>query len=152
MNVLPAVAAVNLFFMKNVLVLCTGNSCRSQMTQGYLEHFAKSRANIYSAGIETHGLNTKAVAIMKEDGIDISSHTSNHVDEYAAIEFDFIITVCDHANENCPFISSKGAVRLHHNFTDPSKVEGSEEEIKEAFRSTRDQIKDWCEKFVNDNL
>ena len=152
MNVLPAVAAVNLFFMKNVLVLCTGNSCRSQMAQGYLEHFAKSRANIYSAGIETHGLNTKAVAIMKEDGIDISSHTSNHVDEYAAIEFDFIITVCDHANENCPFIPSKRAVRLHRNFTDPSKVEGSEEEIQEAFRSTRNQIKDWCEKFVNDNL
>ncbi|UBZ07911.1 arsenate reductase ArsC [Salegentibacter mishustinae] len=138
--------------MKNVLVLCSGNSCRSQMAQGYLEHFAKSRAKIYSAGIETHGLNTKAVAIMKEDGIDISSHTSNHVDEYAAIEFDFIITVCDHANENCPFIPSKRAVRLHHNFTDPSKVEGSEEEIQEAFRSTRNQIKDWCEKFVNDNL
>ena len=138
--------------MKNVFVLCTGNSCRSQMVQGYLEHFAKSRANIYSAGIETHGLNTKAVAIMKEDGIDISSHISNHVDEYASIEFDFIITVCDHANENCPFIPSKKAVRLHHNFTDPSKVEGSEEEIQEAFRSTRNQIKDWCEKFVNDNL
>lgn len=152
MNVLPAGAAVNLFFMKNVLVLCTGNSCRSQMAQGYLEHFAKSRANIYSAGIETHGLNTKAVAIMKEDGIDISSHTSNHVDEYAAIEFDFIITVCDHANENCPFIPSKRAVKLHQNFTDPSKTEGSEEEIQEAFRNTRNQIKDWCEKFVNDNL
>ncbi|PZX63322.1 arsenate reductase [Salegentibacter mishustinae] len=152
MNVLPAVAAVNLFFMKNVLVLCTGNSCRSQMAQGYLEHFAKSRANIYSAGIETHGLNKKAVAIMKEDGIDISHHTSNNVDEYKEMDFDFIITVCDHANENCPFIPSKNAVRLHHNFKDPSKVKGSEEEIQEAFRSTRNQIKDWCEKFVNDNL
>lgn len=122
------------------------------MAQGYLEHFAKSRANIYSAGIETHGLNKKAVAIMKQDGIDISKHTSNHVDEYAAIDFDFIITVCDHANENCPFIPSKNAVSLHHNFTDPSKVEGSEEEIQEAFSSTRNQIKDWCEKFVDDNL
>ena len=110
------------------------------MAHGYLKHFAKERATIYSAGIETHGLNQQAVAIMKQDGIDISSHTSNHVDEYAAIDFDFIITVCDHANENCPFIPSENAVRLHQNFKDPSKVEGSEE------------IKAWCEKFVNDNL
>lgn len=138
--------------MKNVLVLCTGNSCRSQMAQGYLEHFAKKRAKIYSAGIETHGLNKKAVAIMKDDGIDISHHTSNNVDEYKEIDFDFIITVCDHANENCPFIPSKNAVRLHHNFKDPSKVEGTEEEIQQAFQKTRDEIKEWCKKFVNDNL
>lgn len=152
MNVHREVAVVKLFFMKNVLVLCTGNSCRSQMAQGYLEDFAKSRANIYSAGIETHGLNKKAVAIMKQDGIDISANTSNHIDEYKAIDFDFIISVCDHANENCPFIPSKKAVRLHHNFTDPSKVEGSEEEIQEAFETTRNEIKNWCKKFVNDNL
>jgi len=138
--------------MKNVLVLCTGNSCRSQMAQGYLEHFANEKAKIYSAGIETHGLNKKAVAIMKEDGIDISQHTSNNVDEYKDVEFDFIITVCDHANENCPFIPSKNAVKLHQNFKDPSKVEGAEEEIQEAFKNTRNEIKTWCEKFVNDNL
>ncbi|MBZ9729875.1 arsenate reductase ArsC [Salegentibacter sp. JZCK2] len=138
--------------MKNVLVLCTGNSCRSQMAHGYLKHFAKERAKIYSAGIETHGLNKKAVAIMKDDGLDISYHTSNNVDEYKDVEFDFIITVCDHANENCPFIPSKNAVRLHHNFKDPSKIEGSEEEIQEAFKTTRNDIKAWCEKFVNDNL
>ncbi|WP_037322042.1 arsenate reductase ArsC [Salegentibacter sp. Hel_I_6] len=138
--------------MKNVLVLCTGNSCRSQMAQGYLEHFAKERAKIYSAGIEAHGLNKKAVAIMKEDAINISHHTSNNVDEYKEVDFDFIITVCDHANENCPFIPSKNALRLHQNFKDPSKVEGSEEEIQEAFKTTRNQIKDWCEKFVNDYL
>jgi arsenate reductase len=138
--------------MKNVLVLCTGNSCRSQMAHGYLKHFAKERATIYSAGIETHGLNQQAVAIMKQDGIDISSHTSNHVDEYAAIDFDFIITVCDHANENCPFIPSENAVRLHQNFKDPSKVEGSEEEVQKTFKTTRNEIKAWCEKFVNDNI
>ena len=138
--------------MKNILVLCTGNSCRSQMAHGYLEHFAKSRANIYSAGIETHGLNKKAVAIMKLDGIDISGHTSNHIDEYKTIDFDFIISVCDHANEHCPFIPSKNAVRLHHNFADPSKVEDSEEVIQEAFKTTRNEIKAWCEKFVKDNL
>ena len=138
--------------MKNILVLCTGNSCRSQMAHGYLEDFAKSRANIYSAGIETHGLNKKAVAVMKQDGIDISGHTSNHVDEYKAIDFDFIISVCDHANEHCPLIPSKNAVRLHHNFADPSKVEDSEEVIQEAFKTTRNEIKAWCEKFVKDNL
>jgi arsenate reductase len=122
------------------------------MAHGYLKHFAKERATIYSAGIETHGLNQQAVAIMKQDGIDISSHTSNHVDEYAAIDFDFIITVCDHANENCPFIPSENAVRLHQNFKDPSKVEGSEEEVQKTFKTTRNEIKAWCEKFVNDNL
>ena len=122
------------------------------MAHGYLEDFAKSRANIYSAGIETHGLNKKAVAVMKQDGIDISGHTSNHVDEYKAIDFDFIISVCDHANEHCPLIPSKNAVRLHHNFADPSKVEDSEEVIQEAFKTTRNEIKAWCEKFVKDNL
>ena len=122
------------------------------MAHGYLEDFAKSRANIYSAGIETHGLNKKAVAIMKLDGIDISGHTSNHIDEYKAIDFDFIISVCDHANEHCPLIPSKNAVRLHHNFADPSKVEDSEEVIQEAFKTTRNEIKAWCEKFVKDNL
>ena len=122
------------------------------MAQGYLEHFAKERAEIYSAGIETHGLNKKAVAIMKEDGLDISHHTSNNVDEYKDVEFDFIITVCDHANENCPFIPSKNAVRLHHNFKDPSKIEGTEEEVQQAFKTTRNEIKAWCENFVNENL
>ncbi|HLT32878.1 MAG TPA: arsenate reductase ArsC, partial [Aquaticitalea sp.] len=92
---------------KNILVLCTGNSCRSQMAHGYLNQMTQGRAKIYSAGIETHGLNRGAVSIMKEDGIDISHHTSNHVDEYSNVDFDFIITVCDHANENCPFIPSK---------------------------------------------
>lgn len=122
------------------------------MAQGYLEHFAKEKAEIYSAGIETHGLNQKAVAIMEDDGLDISQHTSNHVDEYKDIEFDFIITVCDHANENCPFIPSKNAIRLHQNFKDPSKVEGTEETVQQAFKATRQEIKIWCEKFVKDNL
>ena len=110
--------------MKNILVLCTGNSCRSQMAHAYLNQFTKGKANIYSAGIETHGLNAGAVSILKEDNIDMSHHTSNHVDEYAQVDFDYIITVCDHANENCPFIPSKNAKRMHHNFFDPSKIEG----------------------------
>jgi len=85
---------------------------------------------------------------MMEDGIDISHHSSNHVDEYANIDFDFIITVCDHANENCPYIPSKNAVRLHHNFFDPSKVEGTKEEKHLAFKKARNEIKEFCESFV----
>ncbi|WP_297760639.1 arsenate reductase ArsC [uncultured Muriicola sp.] len=133
---------------KNILVLCTGNSCRSQMAHGYLKTLLKEKAQVYSAGIETHGLNPGAVAIMKEDGIDISDHTSNNVDEYSGIPWDFIITVCDHAKENCPYIPSNTAKRLHHNFFDPSKVKGSREEIHIAFLKARNEIKGYCEDFA----
>lgn len=137
--------------MKNILVLCTGNSCRSQMMEGYLKKFAGDKATIYSAGVEVHGLNPRAVASMKEDGIDISGHTSNHVDEYAAIPFDFVITVCDHANEVCPVFPST-AVKLHHNFPDPAKAKGTEEEIMNQFRSTREMIKAYAENFCKNYL
>ena len=139
--------------MKNILVLCTGNSCRSQMAHAYLNEFADNRSvNVYSAGIETHGLNPGAVAILKDDNIDIMHHTSNHVDEYKDINFDFIITVCDHANENCPFIPSKNAIRLHHNFYDPSKVSGSDDEKYDAFLKARNEIKKYCKTFVAEYL
>jgi len=118
------------------------------MAHGYLNKFAKGKATIYSAGIETHGLNIDAIAIMKEDGIDISNHTSNNVEEYANINFDFIITVCDHANQNCPYIPSKNAIRLHHNFFDPSKVEGTKTEKHFAFEKARNEIKEFCKEFV----
>jgi len=106
--------------MKNILVLCTGNSCRSQIAEGYLRHYGGESANVYSAGVETHGVNPRAISIMNEVGIDISKHTSNHVDEYANIDFDFIITVCDNAKERCPYFPSK-AERFHYNFPDPAK-------------------------------
>jgi len=138
--------------MKNILVLCTGNSCRSQMAHGYLNTILNGKAQIYSAGIETHGLNPGAVAIMKEDGIDISSHTSNHVDEYDGIPWDYIITVCDHARENCPFIPSKEAKRIHRNFFDPSKVSGSKEEKHAAFLKARNEIRDFCKQFAKREL
>lgn len=138
--------------MKNVLVLCTGNSCRSQMAHGYLNYFQDSLATIYSAGIETHGLNPGAVSIMKEDGIDITSHTSNNVDEYQGIEWDYIITVCDHAKENCPFIPAKNAERIHHNFFDPSKVTGTEDVKHAAFLKARNEIKEFCQNFVKEEL
>lgn len=137
---------------KNVLVLCTGNSCRSQMAHGYLNALAGDKAAIYSAGIETHGLNPGAVATMAKDGIDITSHTSNHVDEYAGVAWDYIITVCDHAYENCPFIPAPNAKRLHHNFYDPSKFVGSPEETEAAFAKARNEIKAYCQDFVANHL
>src|SRR5690349_4240547 len=132
--------------MKKILVLCTGNSCRSQIAEGYLRHFARDKAEIYSAGIETHGVNPRAVAIMKEDGIDISSHTSNNIEEYRTIEFDFVITVCDNAKENCPYFPSK-AKKFHHNFPDPAKAIGTEEQIHAEFKRVRHLIKDYCKDF-----
>ena len=122
---------------KNILVLCTGNSCRSQLAEGYLRHFYGETATIYSAGVETHGVNPRAIQIMLEDSIDISAHTSNHVDEYLHIPFDLILTVCDHASERCPIFPSS-AKRIHHNFSDPAKASGTEEEIMEAFRKVRE--------------
>jgi arsenate reductase len=118
------------------------------MAHGYLKTLLKEKVQVYSAGIETHGLNPGAVAIMKEDGIDISGHTSNNVDEYSGIPWNFIITVCDHAKENCPYIPSKTAIRLHHNFFDPSKVKGSSEEIHAAFLKSRNEIKRYCKDFA----
>jgi arsenate reductase len=121
------------------------------MAHGYLNYFAKSNANIYGAGIETHGVNPMAISIMKEDKIDISHHTSNHVDDYVDVNFDYIITVCDHAEENCPYIPGS-AERFHKNFSDPSKVKGSEEEIHAAFVKTRNEIKEYCKNFVKEQL
>ncbi|GAA5086485.1 arsenate reductase ArsC [Chryseobacterium ginsengisoli] len=136
---------------KKILVLCTGNSCRSQIAEGYLRYFAQEKAEIYSAGIETHGVNPKAIKTMTEDGIDISHHTSNNIDEYRDINFEFVITVCDHAKENCPYFPTK-AERFHHNFQDPAKVVGTDEQINEEFKNVRDQIKDYCERFIQENI
>ncbi len=136
---------------KRVLVLCTGNSCRSQIAEGYLRHFAGDSAEVYSAGVETHGVNPCAIETMKEDGIDISGHTSNNVDEYRYVDFDYVITVCDNARERCPYFASN-AVKLHQNFPDPAKSQGTEDEIKAEFSRVRDMIKAYCKQFVDDNL
>lgn len=136
---------------KKILVLCTGNSCRSQIAEGYLRYFADENAEIYSAGVEAHGVNPKATAIMKEDGIDISHHTSNNIDEFKNIAFDFVITVCDHAKERCPYFPTH-AKKFHYNFPDPAKATGTDEEIMEEFRQVRQFIKNYCEIFVLKNL
>jgi len=135
----------------NILVLCTGNSCRSQIAHGYLEHFVGNKANIYSAGVETHGVNPRAIATMKEDGIDISHHTSNNVVEYKDISFDYVITVCDNAKERCPYFPSN-AEKFHYNFPDPAKAVGTDEEIEQEFRWVRDMIKKYCLDFVKTYL
>ena len=132
---------------KNVLVLCTGNSCRSQLMHGYLAQVLGERAAVYGAGVETHGVNPRAVAVMAEDGVDISQYTSNHVDEYADVPFDFVITVCDHANERCPVFPST-AHKRHHNFPDPAKATGTEAEIMQQFRAVRGQVKAYAQDFA----
>jgi arsenate reductase len=137
--------------MKNILVLCTGNSCRSQIAEGYLRHFAQGKANIYSAGIETHGVNPKAIEVMKRDGIDISAHTSNNVSEYMDIPFDFLITVCDNAKESCPYFPTQ-AVKFHYNFPDPARATGTHEEVMQQFEQVRDMIKAYAQNFVKENI
>jgi arsenate reductase len=137
--------------MKKVLVLCTGNSCRSQIAEGFLRHFAGNKAQIYSAGIETHGVNPKAIQVMAESGIDISGHTSNNVNEYAGIDFDYVITVCDNAKESCPVFPAK-AEKFHYNFPDPAKATGTDEEVMDQFRRVRDMIKKYSQDFVKENI
>lgn len=137
--------------MKKILVLCTGNSCRSQMAEGYLKAFAGKRAEVFSAGIEAHGVNPRAVLSMKEDGVDITNHTSNSAEDYQDIHFDFVITVCDNAKERCPIFPNK-TLTIHQNFTDPAKAQGSEEEIRAQFNLVRGEIKQFCKNFVAANL
>ncbi|MEO8069009.1 MAG: arsenate reductase ArsC [Flavobacteriales bacterium] len=132
-----------------ILVLCTGNSCRSQMAHGYLQHLLGNGHEVYSAGIEMHGVNQHAIATMHEDGIDISHHTSNHLDEYRDMAFDHVITVCDNAREACPWFPTN-AEHHHHSFPDPAKVTGTAEEVSAAFRKTREEIKEYCRRFVAD--
>ena len=134
---------------KNILFLCTGNSCRSQMAEGWMRHFHGEEYNVYSAGIETHGLNPNAVKVMKEAGIDISMHKSELVSSLMDIRFDYVITVCGHADENCPFFPGK-TTRIHKGFDDPPKLAlniEQEEKKLEPFRRVRDEIKAYCRDF-----
>ena len=145
---LVQVVAKRIRMAKNVLVLCTGNSCRSQIADGYLKAFSPEGVSIYSAGVETHGVNPKAIRTMSDDGIDISSNTSNNVNEYGDINFDYIITVCDNAKERCPYFPSD-AFRFHKNFPDPAKATGTEEEVNAEFDEVRDIVKRYCKEFVS---
>lgn len=136
--------------MKNILILCTGNSCRSQIAHGYFAHFTDQRSvKIYSACVETHGVNPRAVATMLEDKIDISGNTSNLFSEYEHIKFDLVLTVCDHAHERCPYFPN-AVEQVHFNFPDPAKAIGTEEEIMMQFAQVRQQIKVFVQNLVTE--
>jgi len=133
-----------------ILILCTGNSCRSQMAHGFLQSFDPG-LTVCSAGTEASGkLNEKAVAVMKEIGIDISHHTSDPVELYLDQEWDYVITVCGGANETCPAFLGKVKHRMHIGFDDPSHSVGSEEFVNSEFRKIRDQIKVAFLRFYNE--
>ena len=124
-----------------ILIICTGNSCRSQIAQGFLQSF-DSNIKVYSAGTKPASkINEKAVAVMNEVGIDISKHKPESVDNYLNEVWDYVITVCDDANETCPVFAGKVTQRLHFGFEDPSKVVGSEESIINEFRRVREEIR-----------
>ena len=135
-----------------VLILCTGNSCRSQMAHGWLQSFDHS-LTVCSAGTQASGkLNEKAVAVMKEAGVNISHHTSDSVDKYLKDEWDYVITVCGGANEECPAFFGKVKHRLHIGFDDPSHAEGTEEFIWSEFIRVRDEIKEGFYKFYIEQI
>jgi len=135
-----------------VLILCTGNSCRSQMAHGFLQSFDKNII-VCSAGTEASGkLNEKAVAAMKEIGIDISQHNSDSVEKYLGEEWDYVVTVCGGANESCPAFTGKVKNRLHIGFDDPSHVTGSDEYIRSEFRRVRDEIKEGFYKLYKEQI
>lgn len=136
----------------NVLILCTGNSCRSQMAHGFLQSF-DPKLRVCSAGTEASGkLNEKAVKVMAEIGIDISHHTSDPVDKYLGEEWDYVITVCGGANEACPAFLGKVKHRLHIGFDDPSHIVGTEEFIWSEFIRVRDEVKDAFYKFYTESI
>lgn len=135
---------------KNILFLCTGNSCRSQMAEGWMRELHGDEYNVYSAGIETHGLNPDAVKVMAEAGIDISGQKSTLASDYKDIDFDVVITVCGHADENCPVYLGK-TNKIHHGFDDPPRLARDiedEEKKLDPFRRVRDEIRDYLKDFT----
>ncbi len=127
---------------KKIIFLCTQNSARSQMAEGLMRKLFGEEYEVFSAGTNPYRVNPFAIKAMEMEGIDISSHGSKSIDDYLGVEFDCIVTVCDNARENCPFMPG-GEKYLHHNFTDPAAIKGSDEEILSGFEKVRKEIKDW---------
>ena len=123
----------------NILFLCTGNSCRSQMAEGWAKRYGRALFEIHSAGIETHGKNPRAIAVMKEAGVDISNQESSKVTDHMLAQADLVVTVCGHADEHCPVLP-QGSKKEHWPLEDPGKAQGTEEEIMDQFRTSRDDI------------
>ena len=134
--------------MKKILFLCTGNSCRSQMGEGFMRHMAGNKFEVFSAGVEPTQVNPYAIKVMAEAGIDISSHKSKSVDEFSEQEFDYVITVCNHAKQICPVFPGQYE-RIHWDIEDPADAKGSEQEKLVFFRKIRDEIKEKCLEFLN---
>ena len=134
---------------KRVLILCTGNSARSQMAEGLLRHDAGDRFEVESAGTKPSHVRPEAIAVMRELGIDISGHRSKSVDEFTGQQFDYVLTVCDNAKESCPIFPGK-TVTIHHNFEDPAALQGSEEERLAVFRRVRDEMRQYLYDFPPD--
>jgi len=133
---------------KLVYFLCTGNSCRSQIADGFLKSIGGQQYEVKSAGLEAHGLNPRAVQVMEEAGIDIRQHTSDVIDSEILNNADYVVTLCGHADEHCPVISNSNVVKWHWGFDDPAKATGTDEEIMAQFRNVRDAIKARIEAFV----
>ena len=131
--------------MKKILVLCTGNSCRSQMLEAWLRHFSNGRFEVYSAGVEQHGINKDALYFMNEVGVDMSSQTSDLIDIYLNTTFDLVVTVCDHARETCP-VFPKSVKTIHRNFEDPSEAN---QEKKSTFIRVRDELKEFALELIH---
>ncbi len=127
-----------------VLFLCTGNSCRSQIAEGWARRLKSDSIDVYSAGIRPIGVNSRAIKVMAEAGIDITMQTSKHIDDLHGIDFDYVVTLCDNASEQCPVFGGKARL-IHRAFEDPYFATGNEEEIIAAFRKTRDRIKAFIE-------
>ncbi|WJH35561.1 arsenate reductase (thioredoxin) [Paenibacillus sp. CC-CFT747] len=133
-----------------VYFLCTGNSCRSQIADGFLKALGSGQYEVKSAGLEAHGLNPRAVQVMQEAGVDISQNSSDVIDTEILNRADYVITLCGHADEHCPVISNKNVTKWHWGFDDPAKATGTEEEIMSKFRTVRDSIKSRIEQFVKE--
>jgi arsenate reductase len=131
---------------KRVLILCTGNSARSQMAEGLLRHDAGERYEVFSAGTRPSFVRPEAIAVMRELGIDISGQRSKSVDEFVGQKLDYILTVCDNAKENCPIFPGQ-SIRIHHTFDDPAEKQGSEEERMTVFRRVRDELRRYLRGF-----
>lgn len=134
-----------------VLILCTGNSARSQMAEGLLRHEGGANFEVFSAGVEPSYVRPQAIEVMREIGIDISAHRSKSVDEFTGREFDYVITVCDNANERCPVFPGK-ATRIHWSFDDPAAFEGDEATQRSVFRRVRDEIRERLREFIAEVL
>lgn len=135
---------------KRILILCTGNSARSQMAEGLLRHDAGDRFEVYSAGTKPGSVRPEAIAVMRELGIDLTGHRSKHVDEFVGQPFDYVLTVCDNAKESCPLFPGR-TVTMHRNFEDPAALPGTKAERLNLFRRVRDEIRAYLKTFPTEN-